>query len=226
MRIEINLLGGRQRKKKAGAKAFALPDFGALIRQVKDPLLLGAVGAWAVAVLVVGLLYLMQQRRMSSLTEQVEQSRAEARRFQNLMVQKTRAERLRDSLALELETIRRIDGDRYQWPHLLEEVTKALPDYTWLISLQPVPSAPTDAVGDTTVQALRFMIEGRTAEIAAYTRFIRQLEASAWVREVVPGATSTVMEETQPLTAFSVRATFRQADSAYIRTVPVAESIR
>src|SRR5206468_11756127 len=32
--------------------------------------------------------------------------------------------------------IRTIDGDRYVWPHLLDQVTKALPPYTWITGVQ------------------------------------------------------------------------------------------
>ena len=62
-------------------------------------------------------------------------------------------------------TIRSVDSDRYVWPHLLDEVTRALPPYTWLVDMgparvaattAPAPSAPaaasagTKAAADTT----------------------------------------------------------------------------
>ena len=34
------------------------------------------------------------------------------------------------------------------------------------------------------------------------------------------------LTSTGPVTAFTIRATFRQADSAYIRTVPLSNSVR
>ena len=44
---------------------------------------------------------------------------------------------MRDSLVAQITTIRTVDGDRYVWPHLLDEVTRALPAYTWLVDLGP-----------------------------------------------------------------------------------------
>jgi Tfp pilus assembly protein PilN len=224
MRIEINLLGGQRRKKAAGGGfSFAqLAEFG---KQVKDPWLLGTVGAWVVAVLVIAVLFVSQTARLSSAEDTAQQTRTEARRYQNMIAQKKRAERLRDSLVTELDAIRAIDATRYVWPHLLEEVTKALPDYTWLVGVTVLSG--TAAQADTTgPEVVRVQIEGRTSEIAGYTRFIRQLQASPWIGEVVPGPTTTVVEDEKALTAFSITATFHQADSTYIRTVPVSESVR
>ena len=63
-------------------------------------------------------------------------------------------------------------------------------------------------------------------DIQAYTKFLRQLEASPWVSDVQPVAVSTVVEQERPVTAFTGRANFITADSAYIRTVPLSQSVR
>ena len=227
MIIEGNLIGGPKTRKAGGG--ISLPNFGALIKGVKDPLLLGAVGAWIVVGAAGGLFFVTMQARLSTLQEEERRVGAEARRFSNMIAQKRRAQGLRDSLLIELQSIRRIDSDRYVWPHVLEEVTKSLPDYTWLVSMNVVQTAPIVGTETDTIQppaAVQFMIDGRTPEISAYTRFLRNLANSPWVTNVVPGATRTVVEDDKALTAFSITATFRQADSSFMRTVPVAESVR
>ena len=80
--------------------------------------------------------------------------------------------------------------------------------------------------GDTTVPTLQFQIAGRTVDIQAYTRFLRQLEASPWIVDVTPMQATTVVEKERAVTAFTIRATFAPADSAYIRTVPLTQSVR
>src|SRR5512135_1034734 len=102
--IEINLLPGQKRKKRAGV-GFTMPDFGALITKVKDPLLLGAVGSWVVALLVIGFIYTLESRRLSAMEQDVARVEADARRFQALINQKRREEKLRDSLVGELDAI-------------------------------------------------------------------------------------------------------------------------
>lgn len=220
--IEINLLPS-QRKKKAGA-GLKLPEFGDVFRSVRDPLLVGAVGAWVLVLLAIGFVFITQQAKLVGLNNDLESAEGEARRFRALMAQKRRAERLRDSLLAELQSIREIDADRYVWPHVMEEVTKSLPDFTWLVGIEFVtPSVTADTV---VTPPVRFAITGRTADIGAYTRFLRQLGDSPWITNVVPGATQTVVEEAKPITAFTITADFRKADSVYIRTVPVGESVR
>ncbi len=222
--IEINLLPGQKKKKRAGM-GFKLPDVGELISKVRDPLLLGAIGAWTVSGLAVGLLFFAQSRKLGALEEDLTRVQAEARRFAALIEQKRKAEDLRDLLVAELEVIRGIDADRYVWPHVLEEVTKALPDYTWLVGVEVLAAQTVDA--DTLgPQPVRFQLDGRTADIQAYTRFLRQLANSPWVSNIVAGATQTVVEDDRPVTAFSLTGQFRQADSAYIRTAPLLETVR
>lgn len=241
MLIEVNLLPGQ--KKRRPRAGITMPDFGAMLAGIKDPMLLGAVGAWAAALLVIGFGFVTMQATLASLRSDAQRTRTEARRYQTLMGEKRRAENLRDSLAVELQAIRRIDADRYIWPHIMEEVTKALPDYTWLVGIvhsagggpgAATAVAPRGAAAgqatqlpDTIADPLpTFVVEGRTSDIGAYTRFLRQLAGSPWVANVIPGATSTVIEDDKALTAFSITGTFRRADSAFIRTVPLRESVR
>src|SRR5688572_11110744 len=89
----------------------------------------------------------------------------------------------------------------------------------------PADSATADSAA-AVVPALQFQVNGRTVDIQAYTRFLRQLEASPWVTDVTPVSAQTVIEKERPVTAFTIRATFKQADSAYIRTVPLSQSVR
>jgi hypothetical protein len=94
------------------------------------------------------------------------------------------------------------------------------------------PAAPAaDAKGDTAAAPfvsppVVFNVNGRTVDIQAYTRFLRQLEASPWITDVTPVSAQTIVEKERPVTAFTIRATYREADSAYIRTVPLSESVR
>jgi Tfp pilus assembly protein PilN len=180
-------------------------------------------------------------RQLATLEPQLEQTRAEHRRFKAFLTEKRHQEMIRDSLVAQIGVIRSVDGDRYVWSHLLDEVTKALPAYTWLTDLgsdvattpgaAPAPApAPAAAKADSGAAPAKtpvaFSIIGRTVDIQAYTRFLRQLEASPWIMDVTPVSAQTVVEKDRPITAFTIRATYREADSAYIRTVPLSQSVR
>ncbi len=236
--IEINLLPGPKKKKGAGAGAsFSMADLKEMLAKVRDPLLLGTVASWAVVLLVVGFLYFKDARTVSSQQGEIDRVEAESRRFAALIAQKRKAELLRDSLVSELTVIRGIDADRYIWPHLLEEITRALPDYTWLVGVEvlggstprpgaPPPAAAAEADSGAAHAAVRFTVEGRTSDIQAYTRFLRQLSNSPWITNIVAGATTTAIEENRPVTAFSLTAVFRRADSSFVRTAPVLQTLR
>lgn len=236
--ITVNLRPGLKRKRAGSPLKGVLEQAKVLGAKVKDPLSLGVAAAWIVVVAGLGVSWLITAREVNALDERLETTRAEHKRFKTFLDQKHKQEQIRDSLVRQIVTIRSVDGDRYVWPHLLDEVTKALPPYTWLVDMAPIaaPPPPPPPAGanakdakeapDTTKPPLTFQINGRTVDIQAYTRFLRQLEASPWISDVTPVSASTIVEQERAVTAFQIRASFRQADSAYIRTVPLSQSVR
>jgi Tfp pilus assembly protein PilN len=246
MMITVNLRPGLKRKRSRGSPlAGAMESLRGAGSRVKDPLLLGAVGAWAIAAAFLGWTWVSTATELSALEPRLEQTRAEHKRFKTFLEQKRKQEVIRDSLARQIATIKSVDGDRYIWPHVLDEVTKALPAYTWLVDLkvaglpagsQGLPPATPAAKPDTSKAAadsaaaapppMNFELNGRTVDIQAYTRFLRNLEASPWITDVTPVSAQTVVEQERAITAFTIRATYREADSAYIRTVPLSQSVR
>ena len=241
--ITVNLRPG-QKRKRAGSNPFKglLDNFRGLGTKVKDPLLLAAMAGWICVLAWLGFVYLNSARQLYTLEPRLEQARSENRRFKTFLADKRRQEMIRDSLLAQITVIRNVDGDRYIWPHLLDEVTKALPAYTWLVDMGPVtvqanvaqtPAQTPKTKADSAAQAaaaaapvLTFQLNGRTIDIQAYTRFLRQLEASPWIENATPVSAQTVVEKERPVTAFTIRATFSRADSAYIRTAPFSQSVR
>ena len=241
--ITVNLRPDLKRKRARPPMQGVLEGVRGLASKVKDPVLLVAILSWAGVLGWLGYIGTTTSRELATLEPQLEQTRAEHRRFRAFLAEKRHQETIRDSLVSQISIIRTVDGDRYVWPHLFNEVTKALPAYTWLVDMggseppPPPPGAPQPAAkgaADTTntksegasVPAIQFQVNGRTVDIQAYTRFLRQLEASPWITDVTPVSANTVVEKERPVTAFTIRGTYRQADSAYLRTVPLSQSVR
>jgi len=238
MMISVNLRPGLKRKRAGSPLGDALAGLRAFGAKVKDPVLLVAVVGWAGVGGGLGFIWLSNVAQLRALKPQLEQTRAEHKRFKTFLEEKHKQEQIRDSLVAQISTIKSVDGDRYVWPHVLDEVTRALPAYTWLVDLSPAvtppppPPPPSQTKDkkqqpvDTMPSVVAFQLNGRTVDIQAYTRYLRNLEASPWVSGVTPVSAQTVVEHDRAITAFTIRAEFKQADSAYIRTVPLSQSVR
>ena len=225
--ITINLRPGQKRKRGGSPFAGVSERAKAIGARVKDPLLLAAAAAWIGVLLWLGWVWTSNTRELHALEPRLEQVRVEHKRFKNFIAQKRHQELIRDSLLSQIGVIRTVDGDRYVWPHVMDEVARALPAYTWLTEMSPsAGTVAADSADTTSHAALSFKITGRTVDIQAYTRFLRQLEASPWVTDVTPLSAMTVVENERPVTAFTLTATFHKADSAYIRTVALSQSVR
>jgi len=156
--IEINLLPGRKIP-KAGfsfAKLDIRSAMANLRTSVRDPWLAAAIGAWVVLVAGGGGMFLVTRTQLSGVEKRLEDVRAEKRRFDVVIAQKRQAERMRDSLARELGVIQAIDADRYVWPHVLDQIAKALPPYTWLMDVGTTAPVATPATPMTLRKSLRF----------------------------------------------------------------------
>ncbi len=237
--ITVNLRPDLKRKRARSPLAGVVESVRGLSGKVKDPLLLACAASWIGVVGWLGYVVVSTTTELNALEPQLEATRSEHKRFKAFLAEKRHQETIRDSLVAQIGVIRTVDGDRYVWSHLMDEVTKALPAYTWLVDMgnatpaAPPPSAAAPGAQKDTPKsdpvvspAVIFDVNGRTVDIQAYTRFLRQLEASPWITDVTPVSAQTVVEKERPVTAFSIRATYREADSAYIRTVPLSQSVR
>ena len=236
--IEINLLPGKKKATKGAGMKLSMPDFKGLIAQVKDPWLIGAIAAWVVVGGGGALLFITDRARLAAAETRLETDRTEARRWEIVIAQKRQAQKVRDSLLYQINVIRQIDADRYIWPHVLDQATKALPPYTWITQMRTAsaivaPGAGQVNNGPVTVERdssgaplVAVAIEGRTVDIQAYTTFLRQLAASPWFTDVTPASSQTVIEADRPVTSFTVTVHYKIADSVYIRTIPLVQSVR
>jgi Tfp pilus assembly protein PilN len=147
-----------------------------------------------------------------------------------------------------MNLIRAIDEDRFIWPHILDEVSKALPPYTWLSSMSfmgtpqgtvnvaagPRPDAAADK-GKTKAKKVdtqiprdevRIRMIGLTPDIQALTRFMRQLEASPFFADVQLNNSQQAADQGKDVTQFTLDVTYTRPDTSVIRRVPLSESLK
>ena len=170
--IEVNLIPGggkKKRSRKRKRRSFSMPSVGGL---PGDRWVLVAGGLVIVALITLGWLFASVAGEAEELEVQIEASVRDSARLADVI---ERSERLRaqgDSIARRVDIIQQIDGARYVWPHIMDEVARALPDYTWLTRIQQV--SPGDP--------LAFRIEGRAGTYFALTSFMEAVEASVFIR--------------------------------------------
>lgn len=222
--ITINLRPGAQRKAKKGGPLFA--GLGASLKgltsRVKEPWLAAALIAWAGVLAFFAFIFITTAAKQSRLAPQLDAARTEYARYEDFVNQKRREEGVRDSILAQIGTITGVDQERYTWPHILDDIGSAVPDFTWLTEVSMLPAVAADSGAPVSVN---FRIVGRTSDLQNYTAFLRRLEESPWLINVLPVEAKTVVEGNRALTAFTIQASYVRADSSYIRTVPVIESV-
>jgi Tfp pilus assembly protein PilN len=224
--INVNLKPGAKRQAPKGDAMAGLRErFGAMRAGIREPGLLVAGGLWVLAILVSGGLYLHAQSRLHTLEPQLESAGNEYTRYRNFENAKHRAERARDSVLAQIGTITSVDQDRYNWPHILDDVSSAVPDFTWLTAITPLTVATSASADTANVQQVGVQIAGQTNDLQNYTAFLRRLSESPWLTNVLPVKTETVIDRNnRPMTNFTIQATFAHADSTHVQTVPILES--
>ena len=251
--IEINLLPGARRKTKRGGSTSM--DIGAslasLRERVKEPWLIGSVVVTVIALVAVGFLYTRQARTEATIEEALQKAVQDSTRYASVLREHDKAEATRDTVLRSLNLIRAIDDDRFIWPHVMDEVSKALPPYTWFVSLgfigtgqaqQPVATvaapAPTDSAAVPKVKkrralstviprdTVRIHLVGNTVDIQALTRFIRQLEQSAFIEQVQLVKSERANDNAKEVTQFQLDMLYSRPDQAMVKRVPLAVSVR
>jgi Tfp pilus assembly protein PilN len=217
--IEINLLPG-SKKKRGGGGGFKLPDFKALAGNIKDPYLIACGGLWVLFALLVGLVWVPRRVAMRALLPVLESKQHEADHMKAVLKTKHDAEAKRDTLIAQINVIRDIDRERYIWPHVLDAVTKALPPYTWLDDITSRP-----AEGDSGPGGVAFQLRGKSADIQAITRFVRNLEESPFIQNATQVSTTVVTERGRDVYDFTLNAKYQIPDSTLLTMQPLAASL-
>jgi Tfp pilus assembly protein PilN len=239
--IEINLTPGASRKSKGRGAGFSLAGvFGDAKSSIKEPFMILAIVGVVASAGGIGGLHLTQTAKAAELAAREEQAVADSTRFAGVLRQRASAEAKRDSVLRQLEVIKAIDADRFVWPHVMDEVSRALPPYTWLKTLaittpqaapfgtgpKPAPADTTKPAAPVTPELMKFQLVGNTVDIQALTRFMKLLEASPFIQNVQLARSNIAMLDGKEVTEFTLDAQYERPDSSMIVLAPVSLSVR
>jgi Tfp pilus assembly protein PilN len=247
--IEINLLPGARSKKAVRRPTVSFGSFASgLSGRLSDKFMIAAVVGVVLSVGATAFLYLSQQRRDADLQTRIEVAVVDSTRYANFLKDRYHAEAVRDTLLRQVNIIKSIDQDRYVWPHIMDEISRALPQYTWLsmIALNGTPQGSTNVVAlpkttedaknkgkqpkriDTSipVDQVSVRLSGRTVDIQALTRFMKDLEASPFLSNVQLEHSELALDQGKEVTQFQLTVAYSRPDTTVVRRVPLTLSVK
>lgn len=126
-----------------------------------------------VPLLVVGVWVSVRNDR-SELRTEIERVRADSARLGARAALGDSLAARREALAERIATVRGLDRDRFVWPHVMDELSRALPQGAWLTAVTTESPLPEP----------RVRIEGRARAPLVITEYVRALQASPYVSGV------------------------------------------
>lgn len=214
--IEINLLPGSSRRAARRLPRLRLKRSrqSENEREPADRWLLFAVLAWIIAPLLVASMFVATSNRRSEVGVAIDGARLDSTRYAEMRAANDLLLARQDTIAQKLEIIQEIDAGRYVWAHIIDEASRAIPQFTWLVSIAHLSD-------DGSFDAPRFAIDGRVGNTFALTQLMQDLEASPFIRNVTLVQTDQLREEEKRLYAFELEAQFEHAPPDLIQTVPI-----
>ena len=219
--IEVNLLpGGKKRRpSKSGGGGggggggflgkLSMPDLGSFAFDVYTIAsvvvvagVLGALGWW----------YTGLSGRQRDVQVELDDALQDSANYADLIERNATLAARRDSIAQKVDIIQEIDALRYVWPHLLDELARALPDFTWLTQVIQV------SVGET----VDFQVRGLAGNNRALTTFWRQLQESPFIRSVQLVQTEQVLRPSGQLVyEFQLDCVYARPPLDLLETIPL-----
>ena len=212
--IEINLLPGSVKRQKHKLPGFRAKTFGRPRMPAPNRSLALLAGAWVVGLALVAWLHFSSTGTLRQLELDVSAAQRDSVRLARLRILNDSLQRQITEVGARLQVLQEIDAGRYSWAHILNEVSRALPPYTWLISLQE--AEPTTAGGPA-----RIRIIGRTGNTFALAKFMQDLEASPFLQRVTIVSQSEIIEDDKSLYAFTVDTDYEEPPPDAIEVQPL-----
>lgn len=221
--IEINLLSGAEKRRPR--RRGTVPGLPKLPAFRGDPWLAGLGAVGLLTVLFTAFVFWRTGSARAELEARLEQAVDDSTRFASTIALVENLRARQDTVVQRVGVIQSVDGRRYVWPHLVDEISRAVPEYTWLTRLTsseaPGPAADTTGADTAAAPPPAFSLEGAAGSTQALTRLMKNLELSPFIRDVVLVTSQQVSEEGRSFQRFTLEARYEQPDSSLIETIPV-----
>jgi type IV pilus assembly protein PilN len=206
--IRVNLIGERKLAKKKAAFPIA---------QQQLPLACGAILVGAV--LVVGWRYWSLGRESARLATETAKAQKETASLKSIIAQVADFEQQKAELQQRVELIEQLRKEQTGPVHMLDEISRSLPQMLWLTNLKETPNSN------------EVLVEGRSNTLTGISDFVANLEASGYFQKSIeivstatdgsPAAEKAAAATTGELIKFQIKAVFKTPGDA---AKPVAAS--
>lgn len=152
-------------------------------------------------IVTVGWWYWSLHTRATRLDADIAAAEIKAQQLRSVLAQVQKYETRKATLQQRVTLIEQLRRGQSGPVHILDEVSKALPDRMWLVSMGQ--------------RDKDFTLDGRTTSLTALSDFVANLEASPWFKKPVEILDSQVDQTPQgPLVRFTIRATSESPETA------------
>jgi len=189
--IRVNLLAADRPTKKS-KRPSAAPG------SVQAYLFLGLFATGAIALCALG--YLWQSAQLRKLDAEIAQAQQRQRELQAIKKQVDDLEMKRATFQRKVDLIERLKAEQSAPVHMLDEVSKELPDFVWLTTM--------DSVGPPGTSTVKFA--GQSSGLTPVADFISALQRSGWF----PGVDLVSSTEQNNIVTFAVQASFKSPEVA------------
>ncbi|MBW7996647.1 MAG: PilN domain-containing protein [Candidatus Glassbacteria bacterium] len=173
--IKINLLPPEKRKKTKRAAPVAQPDGAAkagrglsLPGLKLSPVMALPVGMAALVIIFIAGSFLWLGFRENNLKERRDELRVELNKLNRVILRIDELKENTRDVVSRMEVIVKVDQNRFVWPRTLDEISSALPRYTWLQTISEISPFP----------QLTMRIEGNTMSNILLSELLANLEMS------------------------------------------------
>jgi type IV pilus assembly protein PilN len=192
--IRINLLTTERRAAKAASKGFSF-------QAGQKMMILGSL-ILVVVLAALGWRYWALGQQAAAIENRIAEAQREEQRLQEILRQVKEFEARKAMLQARLDLIDALRMGQNAPVHMVDQVSRSLPDMTWLTSMQQSPDGYT------------LTLQGRCLTLTSLSDFIGNLEGSRYFIRPVEIVESTVVpgnDKVPDLISFTIRGTFQMA---------------
>ena len=187
--IRINLIAGERRAAKTAGRTF----------QVGQKIAVAGSLLLVIAAAVIGWRYWVIMQDQEAMTRDIDAARREESRLAEVLKQVTDFEANRTQLQQRVALIDDLRKGQTAPVHMIDQISRALPDMTWLTNLKQ--------------ENYDITLEGRCLSLTALSDFVSNLEASHYFKRPVEIIESTVIPSADgpQLIRFVIKGTFQMS---------------